>query len=66
MPAAWPWAVLPLLQIPANLSIGLLRRTTKGLDDIGDRYSRRRRESWWNSVMGPKTSEFTARESFRR
>lgn len=66
MPFAWPWALLPLLQVPTNVLASLARRCGPLLADPLDRYARWRRESWWRNEMGEKKSRFHAVEQFRR
>jgi hypothetical protein len=66
MPQPWPWALHPLLQLPANFTASTLARHNRAVADGLDRYQRWRRESWWRNEMGERQSHFQAAESFRR
>jgi hypothetical protein len=66
MPNPWPWALLPLLQIPLNASLETLRPFVPAVARAQDAYARRRREQWWHNEMGERKSHFAPAEQFRR
>jgi hypothetical protein len=66
MPNPWPWALIPLLQIPANLTVDLLAHRIPAVAQLQDRYARWRRNTWFRNEMGDKQAEFKAAEQFRR
>jgi hypothetical protein len=65
MPNPWPWALLPLLQIPVNLTIDLLAHRSGRVARLQDRYARWRRNTWFRNEMGDRESHFKAAETFR-
>jgi hypothetical protein len=66
MPNPWPWAVIPLLQIPANLTVDLLAHRSPAVARLQDRYAMWRRNTWFHNEMGEKQAEFKPAEQFRR
>jgi ER-bound oxygenase mpaB/B'/Rubber oxygenase, catalytic domain len=66
MPNPWPWALLPLLQIPINLTIDLLAHRSARIARVQDRYARWRRNTWFRNEMGDRDAHFKAAEKFRR
>jgi hypothetical protein len=66
MPNPWPWALHPFLQAPAILLVDTLRRRSRTVERLQDRYARWRRETWWRNEMGEKQSHFKPAEQFRR
>ena len=65
MPNPWPWALLPLLQIPVNLTIDLLAHRSGRVARLQDRYARWRRNTWFRNEMGDREAHFKAAETFR-
>jgi hypothetical protein len=66
MPNAWPWALLPLLQVPINLTFDVLARYIPAAGRLQDRYARTRRNTWFRNEMGNQKAHFAAAEKFRR
>jgi ER-bound oxygenase mpaB/B'/Rubber oxygenase, catalytic domain len=66
MPNPWPWALLPPLQIPINLTIDLLAHASPRIAHLQDRYARWRRNTWFRNEMGDRDAHFKAAETFRR
>jgi mpaB/rubber oxygenase-like protein len=66
LPGPWPWAFLPPLQIPINLTIDLLAHASPRIARLQDRFARRRRNTWFRNEMGDRDADFTAAETFRR
>jgi hypothetical protein len=66
MPNPWPWALLPPLQIPINLSIDLLAHASPRVARLQDRFARWRRNTWFRNEMGDRDAHFKAAETFRR
>ncbi|MDT5097538.1 MAG: hypothetical protein QOC76_1275 [Mycobacterium sp.] len=66
MPNPWPWALLPLLQIPINLTIDLLAHASPRIAHFQDRFARWRRNTWFRNEMGDRDAHFKAAETFRR
>jgi hypothetical protein len=66
MPFPWPWAVLPALQIPFNLTFDTLARHSSQAAALQDRWARWRARTWFHNEMGDKPPEFRAAEVFRR
>jgi hypothetical protein len=66
MPNAWPWALHPLAQAPAILLVDTLRRHSRTVARLQDRYARWRRERWWRNEMGEKQSHFKPAEQLRK
>jgi hypothetical protein len=66
MPNPWPWALIPPLQIPINLTIDLLAHRSARIAHIQDRYARWRRNTWFRNEMGDRDAHFKAAETFRR
>jgi hypothetical protein len=61
-----PWAVISLLEIPANLTVDLLAHRIPALAWLQDRYAMWRRNTWFRNEMGEKQAEFKPAEEFRR
>jgi hypothetical protein len=66
MPNPWPWALLPLLQIPINLTVDLLAHASPRIARLQDRFARWRRNTWFRNEMGDRDAHFKAAETFRR
>jgi ER-bound oxygenase mpaB/B'/Rubber oxygenase, catalytic domain len=66
MPDPWPWALLPTLQIPINLTIDLLAHVSPRIARLQDRFARWRRNTWFHNEMGDRDAHFKAAETFRR
>jgi hypothetical protein len=66
MPNPWPWALLPPLQIPINLTIDLLAHASPRIARLQDRFARWRRNTWFRNEMGNRDAHFKPAESFRR
>jgi hypothetical protein len=66
MPNPWPWALLPPLQIPINLTIDLLAHRSARIARLQDRFARWRRNTWFRNEMGDRDAHFKAAETFRR
>jgi hypothetical protein len=66
MPNPWPWALLPVFQIPLNLALDLLARRSARAASLQDRYARVRRTTWFRNEMGNQEAHFKAAEKFRR
>jgi hypothetical protein len=66
LPAAGPWALLPLAQFPLVFSAETLRRAFPALDGVADRVARRRRDAWFARHMGARKAEYRAVETFTR
>ncbi|MCW2625229.1 oxygenase MpaB family protein [Mycobacterium sp.] len=66
MPNPWPWALLPALQIPINLTIDLLAHASPRIARLQDRFARWRRNTWFRNEMGDRDAHFKAAETFRR
>jgi hypothetical protein len=66
MPNPWPWALLPPLQIPINLTIDLLAHASPRIARLHDRFARWRRNTWFRNEMGDRDAHFKAAETFRR
>jgi hypothetical protein len=66
MPNPWPWALLPPLQIPINLTVDLLAHASPFIARFQDRYARWRRNTWFRNEMGDRDAHFKAAETFRR
>jgi len=66
MPNPWPWALLPPLQIPINLTIDLLAHASPRIARLHDRFARWRRNTWFRNEMGDREAHFKAAETFRR
>jgi hypothetical protein len=66
MPNPCPWALLPPLQIPINLTIDLLAHASPHIARLQDRFARWRRNTWFRNEMGDRDAHFKAAESFRR
>jgi hypothetical protein len=66
MPNPWPWGLLPLFQIPINLTIDLLAHASPRIANLQDRFARRRRNTWFRNEMGDRDAHFKAAETFRR
>ncbi len=66
MPAPWPWALHPLLQLPVIGTLETARRLVPLLGDVADRYQRWRRETWYRNETGGAKAEFRPVEEFRR
>jgi hypothetical protein len=65
MPNPWPWALLPPLQIPINLTIDLLAHASPRIARLQDRFARWRRNTWFRNEMGNRDAHFKPAESFR-
>jgi hypothetical protein len=65
MPNPWPWALIPPLQIPINLTIDLLAHRSARIARIQDRFARWRRNTWFRNEMGNRDAHFKAAETFR-
>jgi hypothetical protein len=63
MPNPWPWALLPPLQIPINLTIDLLAHRSAHIARIQDRFAQWRRNTWFRN---DRDAPFKAAETFRR
>jgi hypothetical protein len=66
LPDPWPWAFLPPLQIPINLTIDLLAHASPRIARLQDRFARWRRNTWFRNEMGEHDAHFKAAETFRR
>lgn len=66
MPNPWPWALIPPLQIPINLTIDLLAHRSARIAHLQDRFARWRRNTWFRNEMGDRDAHFKAAETFRR
>jgi len=66
MPNPWPWTLIPLLQIPANLTVDLLAHRIPLIARLQDHYPMWRRNTWFRNEMGDKQAEFKAAEQFRQ
>jgi hypothetical protein len=66
MPAPWPWAIHPLVQLPVIGTLETVRRLVPPLGDVADRYQRWRRETWYRNETGGRQAEFKPVEEFRR
>jgi hypothetical protein len=66
MPNPWPWALLPALQIPVNLTVDLLAHRSARIAVLQDRFARWRRNTWFRNEMGDRDAHFEATETFRR
>jgi ER-bound oxygenase mpaB/B'/Rubber oxygenase, catalytic domain len=66
MPNPWPWALLPPLQIPVNLTVDLLAHASPRVARLQDRFARWRRNTWFRNEMGDRDAHFKAAETFRR
>jgi hypothetical protein len=66
MPNPWPWALMPVLQIPINLTIDLLAHRSPRIARIQDQFARWRRNTWFRNEMGDRDAHFKAAETFRR
>lgn len=66
MPNPWPWALLPPLQIPINLTIDLLAHRSVRIARLQDRFAQWRRNTWFRNEMGDRDAHFKAAETFRR
>ena len=66
MPNPWPWALLPPLQIPINLTVDLLAHRSARIARLQDRFARWRRNTWFRNEMGDREAHFKAAETFRR
>jgi hypothetical protein len=66
LPNPWPWALLPAIQVPFNLTIDLLARVLPPVAAGQDRYARWRRKTWFRNEMGEQDAKFNAVEKFRR
>jgi hypothetical protein len=66
MPNPWPWALLPPLQIPMNLTVDLLAHASPRIAQLQDRFARWRRNTWFRNEMGDRDAHFKAAETFRR
>jgi hypothetical protein len=66
MPNPWPWALLPPLQVPINLTVDLLAHASPRIALLQDRFARWRRNTWFRNEMGDRDAHFKAAETFRR
>ena len=66
MPNPWPWALLPPLQIPMNLTVDLLAPASPRIARLQDRIARWRRNTWFRNEMGDRDAHFKSAERFRR
>ncbi len=66
LPAAGPWALVPLVQFPLLFCAETLRRAVPALDDVADRVARRRRSAWFARHMGGRSAEYRPVEAFTR
>jgi hypothetical protein len=66
MPNPWPWALVPPLQIPINLTVDLLAHWSVRIARLQDRFARRRRNTWFRNEMGEHDAHFKAVETFER
>lgn len=66
MPRRFPWVLLPLAQLPVNLTLETARRLVPPLDTVADTVQRWRRESWYRNETGGRSAEFRPVEEFRR
>jgi hypothetical protein len=64
VPDPWPWALLPPLQIPINLTIDLLAHGSPRIARLQDRFARWRRNTWFRNEMGDRDAHFKAAETF--
>ncbi|MGW6697405.1 oxygenase MpaB family protein [Nocardia sp. NPDC055049] len=66
LPNPWPWALHPLVQFPIVFTVETVRRRSRRVDDLVDRYARFRREAWWRNEMGEDRSRFEPVQQFTR
>jgi hypothetical protein len=66
MPNPWPWALVPPLQIPINLTIDLSAHRSARIARFQDLFARWRRNTWFRNEMGDRDAHFKAAEKFRR
>jgi len=66
MPAAGPWALVPLAHFPFVFAAETLRRRFPALDDVADRVARAERRRWLARHSGGKPAEYKPVESFTR
>jgi hypothetical protein len=66
MPNPSPWALLPPLQIPMNLTVDLLAHASPRTARLQDRFASWRRNTVFRNEMGDRDAHFNATETFRR
>ncbi|MCA9676496.1 MAG: DUF2236 domain-containing protein, partial [Myxococcales bacterium] len=66
LPAAGPWALVPLLWFPPIFAAETLRRWVPALDDAADRRARRARDRWFARRMAGRRAGFEPVQRFVR
>ena len=66
LPAAGPWALVPLLAFPFVFTAETLRRRIPALERVADEVARRERAAWLARESGGKRAEYKPPASFTR
>ena len=65
IPNPWPWALVPPLQIPMNLTVDPLAHASPRIARLQDRFAGWRRNTWFRNEMGDRDAHLKAAETFR-